>query len=121
MWEMLNEHLGSVIFLVVALALIAVGMTADARTEAKNARLAASWEIVMDGELDHVVYGGYPELRREGSMSKRDVTYVMKITAFHFSDGRACVANGFLDLHFPKGTRVRVEQNGLGGFRVERA
>ncbi len=89
--------------------------------EKERNRRAGEWEPVMDGEYDHVVYGEYEYVVRVGSMSKHDETFVMKTTAVHFADGRACVTKGRLDMPFPKGESIRVSRNGLGQYKVEKA
>lgn len=89
--------------------------------EKDRERLSQAWDEVMDGEFDYVVYGEYDYVRRVGSMSKHDKTFIMKTTAVHFADGRACVAKGRLDMPFSKGERIRISRNGLGGYKVEKA
>lgn len=81
---------------------------------------ANTWTVVADGEFDRAEYGYYTYARRSGAMVHTTSYHRMDVTTVYFTDGRSFVMNGRRDMPFPRGTKIRIDKNGLGGRRFER-
>ena len=71
------------------------------------------WKLLTEGVYERVEYGEYPYTRRHGAMVHTTSHHIMQVTVVHFSDSRTCVLNGRRDMTFPKGTTIKILENGL--------
>lgn len=83
-------------------------------------RGSKKWKIIAEGIYDHVSYGYYNEMDREGVMVHRDVIHKMEVTVAHLSDRRTYEMDGRHDITFPRGTQVQILENGPGDRKIQR-
>lgn len=103
--------------------LIAVIALVFASIERKTSeRKRGEWKIVINGTYDYAIYGEYDYVRSRhvGMAGHTTDTYKMKVTAVYFNDGRSVVLKGRHDILFPKGTAIKVSENGLGERKIEK-
>ena len=80
---------------------------------------ANTWTTVADGEFDRAEYGYYTYSSRSGAMVHTTSYHRMDVTTVYFQDGRSYAMNGRKDMPHPRGTKIRISRNRLGGHRLE--
>ncbi len=77
------------------------------------------WKLETEGEYDHAVYGEKEAKRRTGAMVHTTHTYIIERTVVFFTDGRTCVLRGWIDMAYPKGTKLKIYKNPLGNRHID--
>lgn len=97
-------------------ALVGLGVAAFVAIKNWTAKMVAVRKVVHSGVLEKIEYttkhGSTPMVSPGGGLSSAQV--VMDMTIVHMQDGTQILVDGKIDILFPKGTPVRVEEDGFG-------
>lgn len=77
------------------------------------------WDLETEGEYDHAVYGEKEVKKRSGAMVHTTRSYIIERTVVFFADGRTYVLVGWVEIACPKGTKLKIYKNPLGGRRID--
>ena len=97
---------------------VIVGAVAFDFVHKREERFKNTWTAVAEGTYDHVDYGHFDRTWQSSHGLVHHVT--VDTTLVFFDDGHTCAMEGRYGLPFPKGTRIRVQQNGMGWYRIEK-
>ena len=97
-------------------ALVGLGVAAFVANKNWSAKMAADRKVIHRGVLERIEYttkyGSARPVSTGGSLATTQV--VSDMTVVHMQDGTQVLVDGKIDILFPKGTPVVVEEDGFG-------